>query len=75
MEELPILYTGAMVRALLDDRKQQTRGIMNPQPQMTRPRRRSWQIFAASGNPSTVPAAGMQTRGYGLWNFDMLLNR
>ncbi|WP_211474812.1 hypothetical protein [Collimonas humicola] len=34
MKELPILYTGAMVRALLDDRKGQTRRIINPQPQM-----------------------------------------
>lgn len=34
MKELPILYSGAMVRALLDDRKVQTRRIINPQPQM-----------------------------------------
>lgn len=34
MKEIPILYSGAMVRALLDDRKGQTRRIINPQPQM-----------------------------------------
>ncbi|WP_062117248.1 hypothetical protein [Collimonas pratensis] len=34
MKERPILFTGAMVRALLDDRKVQNRRIINPQPQM-----------------------------------------
>ncbi|AMP15528.1 hypothetical protein [Collimonas pratensis] len=34
MKEIPILYNGAMVRALLDDSKGQTRRIINPQPQM-----------------------------------------
>lgn len=37
MKELPILYSGTMVRALLGGRKGQTRRIVNPLPQMRDP--------------------------------------
>lgn len=33
MRELPILFKGEMIRAILDDRKRQTRRVMRPQPE------------------------------------------
>ncbi|UGA37761.1 hypothetical protein JOS77_28070 [Chromobacterium haemolyticum] len=43
MKERPMLYTGAMVRAVLADAKTMTRRIIKPQPDVTEERlRASW---------------------------------
>lgn len=79
MKERPILFTGAMVRALLDGSKTQTRRAMKPQPQMVTDKRTApWdgdpavlvQLMLQSGKPCPYGQPGDQLWVREAWRTD-----
>lgn len=77
VKERPILFSAPMVRAILEDRKTQTRRIMKPQPQLITGSgkrvyadsdfKKSWQDIPGTGEGSGYPDCPHGEPGHRLW--------
>jgi hypothetical protein len=67
MKETPILFTGEMVKAILDGRKDQTRRILNPQPTGTPLRWKDFSWFEGASMPDVASMCPYGHPGDQLW--------